>query len=288
MILNFSEFNNKYINENMNDNIIKDIRNNSGYSINVIDVKSGKIENNKIYANDLGEYIDIYYINDRGKKSRNIAIPKDGININIENDKIKQIILDPYKKWINIKNNKNIIDDFIEDFLDSINKKDVNDSINIQLILDLINIPGNLIKIDKSDDELSYTYKLDNNIIIYIEKKDKNNLFSKIEIYKNKKEHLPNIYINSTQTIFNLKKNDKSNYKVIFNEPCLVISKSNIDYRYVRYLILKSLTMEQNIDIKNLINYYNDVKKLKSLQEIKEIKEIIEEFTDINNINDIE
>ncbi len=296
MILGFSDYQRSKLNESGSYSIpgIKDSWG-EGYVISVLDVTDGQEQprDRIIIPKKNEKSIALCYVNNDGDQSEYVWVPVDGCSTKKSSeDKITEVHLDPYKKWITASQNKSKIEDFIEDFANHIEtsktsgqeriKQNAQD--DVELLMDLIGIPGSIESFESCGDYI-WDAKLDNGMLIEITKRSKEDLLSKFKIYLNPSDHHPCVYIN----------NDSLNKKTSFKIPdmnVITVPKGFTEIKnpdpYIKYLTKRSMDIHNTSDQESLFKHFQNM--ISSGSEDKEalrnIVSLLSEFMDKRDVEE--
>jgi hypothetical protein len=296
MILGFNDYQRSKLNESGSYSIpgIKDSWG-EGYVISVLDATDGQEQpRDRIIVPKKNEKsIALCYVNNDGDQSEYVWIPVDACSTKkSKEDKITEIHLDPYKKWITASQNKSKIEDFIEDFANHIEtsktsgqeriKQNAQD--DVELLMDLIGIPGSIESFESCGDYI-WDANLDNGMLIEITKRSKEDLLSKFKIYLNSRDHHPCVYIN----------NDSLNKKTSFKIPdmnVITVPKGFTEIKnpdpYIKYLTRRSMDIHNTSDQESLFKHFQNM--ISSGSEDKEalrnIVSLLSEFMDKRDVEE--
>jgi hypothetical protein len=141
------------------------------------------------YAIDEEENVELSY---GGKK---LILPKNTCEVK-KSPQFASIEIKPYTKWFSNEANREILENFVEDYLNDriLKPKDEDESVisDIELVLDTIGIPGNVTNFTKISDNF-YEANLSNGIEVELKKHHKNDIFKALKIYKDKNSKFPDI-----------------------------------------------------------------------------------------------
>lgn len=310
-ILNFTEFK---LNENQSgDYETTDIKNlmDGGYEIicdDFLDKDSTPPTGKILVVGDDDSHVKISFCDRFGKMQDGIRIPKDSIKLSKNTDDQYTIKLDPNLRWMNISSNRDKLEDFIEDYINS--KLDLEtyktrfiDSIkdDIYFIMDIMGIPCEVQDVKRTDDDNKYEVSLDNGIVIDVKKRSSDELVGNFDVYKKYSDVYPSISINSDsgkmKFIFNPEELDSEEVESNITE----ISKND----YLNFLLKKSLGLETTDDEERLYKHFldtvdrrewdysdidEDEKKergRKSAKYIKKLKKLVLSFLPETKVKDI-
>ena len=241
------------------------VENDEGYSINVLDVtKNPNLSTpRKILFEESDGIIKLFYIRKSGKVLDFIKFP-DSLSIT-KRDKagnVIRVIFDKYKNFHNSPLSFDMIDDFIEGFRNYLslkkNKLTTSAEGDIEMVLDLLDLPLSIKKIERKDG-LKWDADVDDGSFIEIEKRSVNDLFSYFKFYSPDDKYVPCININNKKncTFFSIKDGESN---ISLEEPGGI---SNIfkGTPYHKYLIKKSLKREKEDHKEDFIRYFKDTVK---------------------------
>jgi len=213
-----------------------------------------------IVTKDNNSSITMAFCGNNGKIQNELSIPKDSVDIKIDDNNNYIVTIDPNRRWLNVTGNRAAIEDFIEDFT---NCKMECDNLDIRMIdgikddvytiLDIIGIPYDIESADKMDDN-QYEVKLGNGMLIDIKKRSNNDMVGNFDVYKKHDDSRPAFSINS----------DKGKMGFSFDSDDLPTSEveSNITdvskNDYLNYLLRKSLGIETHSDKERLYKHFVD------------------------------
>lgn len=266
-----------------------------GYTLEVEDFseKKSNFPGNKIIIpQKRGTHLALCYTDSDGNKSEYIWIPYDSCTLSKKEDGcIEKVFLDPYKKWNSNKINHQQIDDFIEEFADSLEyyQKNKSDTISrsakedVDLVLDLIGISSPIKSFEPTGD-FCWTANLENGMVVDIEKSDSKNLLCKFKIYLTDDDTYPCMYI----------KNDGQEDSTCFHIDNIGkikipggIDNINSSDPYTNYLMKRSTNLQNYSDVDSLFNHYKTLKdeSNKDLRTI--IIKLLSEFMDRKEVEKI-
>jgi len=261
--------------------------------VSEIDAEKENSDPNGIFISVDSNNVSLFFIDGRGKKSEEILIPKESLEIVDEDPNKKYINFLPYGSWISKSQNLDMIEDFIEDYGDSIESdrnsgpdRDVqNAKDDVEIMLDIFDVTNPIKKFNKISDDL-WNAELEDGRIVEIFKKNPDDLMSVFKIFKTKDHSKPVLTIKKTdsapKTIFNLDGLDK-----------VEIGDILLGYRnqnpYIRYLAKKSLGSETSEDQSDLYNYFleKNKKENKDHQELRNIIKLLSDFVNPEELNSI-
>jgi len=124
---------------------------------------------------------------------RSISVPKSACEVT-DKDGYSVIDVKPYTKWISFEDNRNDLHDFVEEFIDSKNRSglDVEQSISddVEMVVDLLGIPAIVSKCIQIS-ENHFDVDLSNGIQVEVKKRDPDDFFKSLKIFKDNKSALP-------------------------------------------------------------------------------------------------
>ena len=211
------------------------------------DAPFGKI----ILTKDSPKNIRLSFNNYKGKKVKELWIPKDHCDIKNVNDDISKITIAGNSTWLSSDDNRAKVEDFIEDLYnsrmrDKLYSSDLTDTIkdDVYHIMDMIGIPCEVVDVKKLDGDNEYEVVLDNDISIDVDKRSAKQLLGNFKMYKNNRESSPSVEIKS--------KNGKHNF-YFYNDDLPNLDDeadlSNVKKNHrLYYLLKKSLGVDDNDD----------------------------------------
>ena len=250
-------------------------------------------ESNGVFISTDANNVSLFFIDARGNKSEKISIPKESVEIIDKVPNKKCIKFLPYGSWISKSQNLDKIEDFIEDYGDSIesDRNTVTDADaqnakdDVEIMLDIFDVTNTIKRFDKISDD-SWNAELEDGRIIEISKKNPDDFMSVFKIFKTKDHSKPVLTIKKTgsvpKTIFNLDGLDE-----------VEIGDILLGYRnqnpYIKYLAKKSLGSETSDDQSDLYNYFleNIKKENKDKQELRNILKLLSDFVNPEELNSI-
>jgi hypothetical protein len=159
-----------------------------------------------LVGKDSGKAIALTYLNPDGSEAKYLWIPYFGayVNRNIKGG-ISSIKVTPYKNWLTQEGNKDKLEEFLDGFIDSVEKekseKEKSVSLKAQndldLILDMYGINSPISKFEKTDSDNQWKATLENKFRILIKKRSSDDLVGEFIIYPNEKSEIPYIEINT-------------------------------------------------------------------------------------------
>jgi len=299
MVLNFNNFSKSRLVESDNYELVgADQTWNGGYKISVLDLTENNVDeiprDRIIVAKKNETSIALAYMDQDGEESDYFWIPKNACKLVTDDSVgIKEILLDPYKKWISSSINRERFEDFVEDFKDSLESSKTTDQDRIkssaqddvEIILNLLGIPGEIESFDSYGDYI-WDATLNNGMIVEITKRRPEDLLSKFKIFTNTNDREPCLFIDNSssekKTLFNISGLIKTNV------PVGIFSSTNLD-AYLSYLIKRAVNIQEVSDQEALANYFKslidsdpDNKEL-----IHNISTLLEEFMDRKDVESL-
>ena len=263
---------------------------NGGYEVEISDPSSESDDadrsGNIFIAKRNDKSIALCYLKKSGDESEYLWIPLEALRLSNPEDGKTIIKLDPAKKWILNSENKERVEDFIEDFADSVESRKLlgsdfmrrNAQDDVELLMDVLNVPGSIKSFESSGENI-WDATLDDGRVIEIVKRNPDDLICTFRVYDSNNSSLPLLTI----------KNQSKSPKTIFHHPSLgeievdqAITSLRNQNPYVRYLINKCLGQETSSDQSDLYDFFKKVineKGLKS-EEAKSIMKLLEDFMD--------
>jgi transcriptional regulator of NAD metabolism len=221
------------------------------------DAPFGKI----LLTKDSPNNVRLSFNNYKGKKIKDLWIPKDHCDIKDVGDDRSKITIPGNGKWLSSGDNRAKVEDFIEDLYnskmrDKLYASDLTDTIrdDVHHIMDIIGIPCEVVDVKKLDGDNEYEVVLDNDISIDVDKRSPKQLLGNFKMYKNNRESSPSVEIKS--------KNGKHNF-YFYNED-LPNLEDEADLSDVKnnhrlyYLLKKSLGVDNSDDKENFYSHFED------------------------------
>jgi hypothetical protein len=261
-----------------------------------------------LLTKDSPKNIRLSFHNYKGKKMKDLWIPKDHCKISDDSDSSCKISISGEGEWLSSDSNRARVEDFIESLYDSkmrdkLYSGDIVDTIkdDVYHIMDIIGIPCEVVDVKKLDGDNEYEVVLDNNISIDVNKRSDKQLLGDFKMYKNNAESFPSVEIKS--------KNGKHNF-YFYNDdlPNLEDESDLADVKKnhrLYYLLKKSLGVDNNDDRDNIYNHFeqtsqnfksgndqnlsSEMKKLRieDGKKLKDLKNIINTFASEDKIRKI-
>jgi len=204
-------------------------------------------------------------------KDKKVRFPKSCCEMR-SNPKSSVLHIKPHTKWFSKLKNREEMEDFVDNFIESHTVKKENDleriSENVQIILDLFGVHSQVKNIKTRFPGL-YELKLENGMEVEMEKNEGSELFSELKIYKSGDVKFPDFRI----------KRKKDQYLMEFRGPSgkFVESEESIvdlfENRICKYLTKCVLEMDCSEEESHLI---------------RQLKEILSEKVDPKNSDKIE
>jgi hypothetical protein len=203
--------------------------------------------------------IRICYADGNGNPVEDIWIPKDSSEIKPENDNIT-IVINPEGRWINNPENRDKLEDFIENFdrlrTDGESREDRRmESIkdDLENFLEAIGFDLKVIDINKIG-ENEYEINLDNSICASVKKRNSSDIIGRISLYKDKLIGDPGVEISGNRDGIVM----ISKIPDLFSKEVECQIEDFEDNPYLRYLLRKPLDMDGTSDRDKLLSYYID------------------------------
>jgi hypothetical protein len=204
--------------------------------------------------------IRICYCDEHGNVVEDMWIPKDSVDIKDDGEDVITITIHPECRWINNPENREKLEEFIENF-DSIRTEEGEkedrriESIkdDLENFLEAIGFELMVTDVNKIG-ENEYEIYLDNNICANVKKRNSADIIGKISLYKDKVIGDPGIELSG----------NKDGILMISKIPDLFTKEVECqidDFEenpYLRYLLRKPLDMDRNSDREDLLSYYID------------------------------
>jgi hypothetical protein len=219
-----------------------------------------------LVGKDSGKAVALTYLNPDGSEAKYLWIPYFGsyINRNIEGG-ISTIKITPYKNWLPQEGNEKKLEDFLDGFMDSIEKEKLESekTLSLQaqkdldLILDMYGINSPIEKFEKENRDKEWKATLENGFEVIIKKRSPEDLVGEFRIYPNKGSEFPCIEINSEQNNEGFKfKREGDNW--IRRR----VSMTELKEDPVALYLFKNITgMQEYSDEKSLLDYYKSIVK---------------------------
>lgn len=255
-ILNFSEFLNESVSEKSESDDIQDFLD-DGYLIKVVKGNDIKIPG-KIHLSEHNPHsYCLSYFDKGGNEMDKIWIPREFIKFSDEHEN-PSVVLHPDNNWINKKENRIALEDFIEDYLNykiemGSGESDFLEEItsDVFTLLDVLNLPLEIDKIEKTGDH-EYEISFKNGGFLDFSKSGPKNLFKSLRFFKSLEDMQPSLTIS---------KKEKDN-QFDFHSP--EIGKRNFccqldevpENPYFNYLVKKSMGKESHGDEEALLQYF--------------------------------
>ena len=261
-----------------------------------------------LLTKDSPKNVRLSFHNYKGKKMKDLWIPKDHCEIKGGKDDSYKISISGDGSWFESEDNRNKVEDFIEDLYnskmrDKLYSGDLVDTIknDVYHIMDIMGIQCEVVDVKKLDGDNEYEVILDNDISIDVNKKSSKELLGNFKMYKNNKETSPSVEIKS--------KNGKHNF-YFYNDdlPNLEDESDLVDVKKnhrLYYLLKKSLGVDDNEDRDNFYNHFEtksknfkdengenlspDMKKIRvdDAKKLKDLKDIANTFASDEKIRKI-
>jgi hypothetical protein len=212
-----------------------------------------------LLTKDSPKNVRLSFHNYKGKKIKDLWIPKDHCQIKDGKDDSCLVTIPGDSNWLNSDENRNKLEDFIEGLYnskmrDKLYSDDIIETIknDVYHIMDMIGIPCEVVSVNKLDGDNEYEVVLDNDISIDVNKKSAKELLGNFKMYKNNRETSPSVEIKS--------KGGKHNF-YFYNEdlPNLEDESDLIDVKKnhrLYYLLKKSLGVDNNEDREIFYNHF--------------------------------
>ena len=214
-----------------------------------------------LLTKNLTNNIRLSFNNYKGKRIKDLWIPKDHCDVRDIDDDIAKITIPGNSSWLEIDDNRSKIEDFIEDLYNNkmrekLYSDDLTDTIrdDVYHIMDIIGIPCEVTDVKKLDGGNEYEVILDNGISIDVNKKSSKQLIGNFKMYKNNRESSPSVEIRS--------KDGKHNF-YFYNEdlPNLDDESDLSDVKKnhrLYYLLKKSLGVDDDDDRENFYKHFEE------------------------------
>ena len=295
MVLNFDSFRRSRLNESASYSVPGITQTwNGGYQISTLDLTEDDIDEvprDRIIIPKKNETsIALSYIDSDGEESDYFWIPKDVCKFTTDDQfGVKEIVLDPYKKWVSHPQNRERLEDFIEEFSDSVESSKISGQEKIktgaqddvEIILDLMGIPGSVESFESCGDYI-WDATLNNGMLVEITKRSPEDLLSKFKVFLNSDDKEPCIYVD----------NSSSSKKTIFNIPDLIktevpggiLSSNNLD-PYLTYMIKRATNTHDVSDQESLVKHFKSTVDSDGDKDlVRNMTSLIEEFMDRREI----
>lgn len=205
-----------------------------------------------------GENFCLKYLYGEGKESDPFYVPK---NCFILDGSPKNPILQTkkYSKWWESEENQDLMDDFINSFIESKHfslDEDEDVEGDVSSIIEILGLDSSVSKVDKKKD-LYWIVFLDDGSEIEVRKRDKDNLFKNLKFYSGSNSYSPEIEIC----------HEKPGYEVIYGTPkgkfsrkCSTIGDIVKDPVH-QYLFHSSMKKDPSLYQDPVLNYLDSVLK---------------------------
>jgi hypothetical protein len=228
--------------------------------------KSKPLKGSILVGKDSGKAIALTYLNPDGSEAKYLWVPYFGSYINRNSEGgISNIKITPYKNWLSQEENEKKLEDFLEGFIDSIEKEksESEKMISLQaqkdldLILDMYNINSNIDKFEKIGNSNEWKAYLENGFEVVIKKRSSEDLVGEFRIYPNNKSEVPCIEINTETNnegfTFRRKGEDRIRRRV---------SMTSLGKDPVALYLFKNIIGDQEYsDEKSLLEYFKRIVK---------------------------
>lgn len=264
-VLNFKDF---ILNESDSGGYgIPDVKNimDDGYELTAEDFvgqKSTPPVGKILVVDDSNNSLTLSFRDRSGKMDRKLMVGKDSVKFSKNSDGNYIIKIDPNLRWLNTGNNRENIEDFIEDLinckLDSENHESrfidgIKD--DVYFIMDILGIPCEVSDIKKIEDN-KYEITLDNDMVIDVKKRSSDDLVGNFDIYKKHSDVYPSVTIKSDlgKMHFNFDQDNLDGNEEVESD-ITDVSKND----YLNFLLKKSLGLETTADEERLYNHFLEV-----------------------------
>ena len=264
-VLNFKDF---ILNESDSGGYgIPDVKNimDDGYELTAEDFvgqKSTPPVGKILVVDDSNNSLTLSFRDRSGKMDRKLMVGKDSVKFSKNSDGNYIIKIDPNLRWLNTGNNRENIEDFIEDLinckLDSENHESrfidgIKD--DVYFIMDILGIPCEVSDIKKIEDN-KYEITLDNDMVIDVKKRSSDDLVGNFDIYKKYSDVYPSVTIKSDlgKMHFNFDQDNLDGNEEVESD-ISDVSKND----YLNFLLKKSLGLETTADEERLYNHFLEV-----------------------------
>ena len=264
-VLNFKDF---ILNESDSGGYgIPDVKNimDDGYELTAEDFvgqKSTPPVGKILVVDDSNNSLTLSFRDRSGKMDRKLMVGKDSVKFSKNSDGNYIIKIDPNLRWLNTGNNRENIEDFIEDLinckLDSENHESrfidgIKD--DVYFIMDILGIPCEVSDIKKIEDN-KYEITLDNDMVIDVKKRSSDDLVGNFDIYKKYSDVYPSVTIKSDlgKMHFNFDQDNLDGNEEVESD-ITDVSKND----YLNFLLKKSLGLETTADEERLYNHFLEV-----------------------------
>jgi hypothetical protein len=195
-----------------------------------------------------------------GETDRKLIISKESVKISKNQDGQYIIKIDPNLRWLNTGNNRENLEDFIEDLINC--KLDLErhqsrftDGIkdDVYFIMDILGIPCEVTELKNIEDN-KYEIALSNDMLIDVKKRSSDELVGDFEVYKKHSDIYPAVTIKSDngKMLFSFSSDDEHEE---INSDITDISKND----YLNFLLKKSLGIETTEDEERLYKHFVEV-----------------------------
>lgn len=211
-------------------------------------------------------------------KDKKVRFPKSCCEMK-SSPKSATIHIKPYTKWFSKLKNREEMEDFIDNFVEShtVKKESGLERIaeNTQIILDLFGIHSQVENTESKFPGL-YEMKLDNGMEIEMEKNEESELFSQMKIYKSRDEKFPDVRIKRKNDEFVMEFRGRSG-KFVQSEESLVHLFENKICTYLTKCVLEmDCSEEESHLIGKLKEALSEKVDLKNSDRIEKKKKTIE------------
>jgi len=260
-----------------------------GYEIHIAPLDSSHEERfDKIFISKQNDKsIGLSFLDKNGREAEIFWIPKEATESTENSIRIKSI-----NRWASNPDNKSKLEDFFEDFADSVenykltgsSRNEQNAKDDVEMIIDLFEIPSRISSFKKSG-ENQWDAELENGKIVEITKRNSDDLVSTFKVYPDINSSTPSLIIQNTstpKTTFNSEEIGKIEIDDVF----LGLKKCN---PYIKFLFKKSLGIVTHSDDAELYAYFRDNSKKSDmdLRDLRNIATLLKDTVDQSEIRHI-
>lgn len=207
--------------------------------------------------------IKICYCDEHGNPMEDIWLPKDSLDVKMQDQDDIIITIHPECRWINDSSNREKLEEFIENFDnfrtdqdDKENRRSESIKDDLENFLDAIGFEVSVKDINNTGNG-QYEVYLDNDLCATVNKRSLADIIGKISLYREKIIGDPCIEITGDRNGITL----VSNIPDLFKKEVECQIDDFEDNPYLRYLLKKPLDLDTNSDRENLASYYSSVQR---------------------------
>ncbi len=205
--------------------------------------------------------IKMCYCDPHGNPVEEMWLPKDSLEIKENGEDELLITMHPECRWINNPENRERLEDFIENFdnlrTDQEDKSDRHiESIkdDLENFLEILGFEATVNSVNKVG-ENEYEIYLNNNLCANLRKRSLSDVIGRIKLYRDKIIGDPGVEISGTPKGITL----VSNLPDLFKKEVECGLEDFEENPYLRYLLRKPLDMDSNSDRDKLATYYSTI-----------------------------